>query len=89
MIDKAKYVVTESFYGTAFANLFEKEFYSHITCATKLTANYRFSANTLAGKQPEDITIQNLHVDFTCNRNVIIEERKKSDFFYRKLYFSL
>jgi hypothetical protein len=35
-------------------------------------------------KQAEQITRENLRIDFTLSRQVIMEERKKSDSFLRK-----
>lgn len=92
LIDHARYVVTDSFHGTAFANLFEKDFYSHIIVlqsAQRIIGMLKTlgQENRLA-KQAEDITSDKLPIDFTISRQVIKEQRKKSYLFLREALFN-
>jgi hypothetical protein len=92
LIDNARYVLTDSFHGTAFANLFEKDFFTHIIVADSaqriIGLLKRLGQESRLVNRSEDITIENLHVDFTCNRNIIIEEQKKSEIYLREALFS-
>ncbi len=88
LVDHAKYVVTDSFHGTAFANIFEKDFYSHIILEHSSQRiigllNALGQGRRLA-KKAEEITIKQLNIDFTFSRQVIMEQRKKSDSFLRE-----
>ncbi len=87
LIDNARYVVTDSFHGTAFANLFERVFCSQVIMQQ--------SAQRIVGLlqslgqesrlivQAEDITPENLEMDFTYVSHVIQEERLRSSVFLR------
>jgi hypothetical protein len=92
LIDNARYVLTDSFHGTAFANLFEKDFFTHIIVEQSaqriIGLLKRLGQESRLVKFPKEITLENLHVDFSCSRNIIIDERKKSDFFLRDALFS-
>ena len=91
LIDHAQYVVTDSFHGTAFANIFEKDFYSHIIVSQSsqriIGLLKTLGLESRLAKLPRDIIIKKLQIDFTFSRSVIKEQRKKSDLFLRRALF--
>ena len=92
LIDHAQYVVTDSFHGTAFANLFEKFFYSHIIIpqsAQRIIGLLKaLGQESRLAKQAEDITSENLRIDFTFSRQVIMAQRNKAASFLREALFN-
>jgi hypothetical protein len=92
LIDHSKYVVTDSFHGTAFANLYEKNFFSHIIVAQSsqriIGLLKALGQESRLVKQAEEITSEKLHINFLFSRRVIIEQRKKADLFLRKALFN-
>jgi hypothetical protein len=93
LLDHAQYVVTDSFHGTAFASLFEKDFYSHIVLpqrAQRIIGLLKaIGLESRLAKQAEDIISENLSIDFTFSRQVIMEQRNKSASFLQEALFNI
>jgi len=88
LIDKAQYVITDSFHGTAFAFLFEKNFFTHVVVkqsAQRLIGLLnKLGQESRLAEKAQDITTENLTIDFSGVRPIIAEERLKSRAFLKK-----
>jgi hypothetical protein len=82
LLANARHVVTDSFHGTAFAALFEKDFFAHIV--TKQNAQRivgllkRFGIENRLAQRPEDITLANLSLDYSSARQNLAKGRDAS-----------
>jgi hypothetical protein len=92
LIENARHVVTDSFHGTVFSTLFEKAFFAHII--TQQSAQRivgllkRFGLENRLAQLPEDITLENLSLDFSCVNLSITKGRDVSISFLKEALFN-